>query len=77
MQNNPGLRQAGSTIEQQALQALMSGSDLPPMPNYPGTGMLPPPNMTGSYRRPGRGETAASIMGMIGSGLGAYYGGRA
>lgn len=69
LRNNPGLRMAGRGLEQQALQALLSGSDVPAMTDFRG-GLLQPPQAQG-YKKPGKMETIGSLGGLIGGGLGA------
>lgn len=70
-------RQAGSVLERQALEAMLSKSDIPAMTDFKGEGLaakpgiLPAPQMA-DYKQAGKFESLASILGLIGgiAGLG-------
>jgi hypothetical protein len=66
----PGAQMAGRLLQQQALQALLSGRDVPAMPNYVQQGMIQQPG----YQQPSRGEGFLSALGLGGSLLGGVLG---
>lgn len=67
---NPQARQAGGELQRQALQALISRSDVPAMPDTSRT-ILAPPQLS-PYRQAGKGESIMSLLGLGLSGLGAF-----
>ena len=66
---NKDARAAGGELQRQALMALLTKSDVPPMPDTSKT-ILNPPQLS-NYQRAGGGESILSLLGLIGSGLGA------
>lgn len=67
---SPAARSAGAEMQRQALAALLSGSDVPAMPNY-SSGLLAPPELQG-YKSPSALET---ILGVAGAGANAINAG--
>jgi len=70
-----GMRGAGNLLQLQALKALASKSDVPAAANYASRGMLAPPQMN-AYKKPGKGESLLSMLGLAGGVLGAIGGAR-
>lgn len=66
------MRQAGNALSSQALQALLSRSDVPAVTNYAKTGLVAPAQMQG-YKKAGKGESIMSAIG-VGGGLASILG---
>lgn len=70
---NPQMQAAGNALSAQALQALLSKSDVPAAANYRQQGMVAPAQMA-PYKSAGKGESLMSALG-LGGGIAGILGG--